>query len=98
MSEPLILSADPDAVDVPVDDLEIVTMTRSELRAHDEQIRNRTWKEARIAGALKRSGTEALTERVSQLESFVLKLGERILDRIEGRVPSDQPTREMDTH
>ncbi len=94
-AEPKILTAPPDetaAVDVDVTDLETIVMTRAELRAHEQKLRDSVWAEARRTFG-RRAEKDGLVARVEGLESFVLKLAGRLLDRIEASGPSSTEPR-----
>lgn len=83
----------PESADVPADDLEVVSMTRAELRLFEEHVRNQTWKEARVQFERRAKGS-ALVTRLDQLEQFVARLSRVILDRIEGSGASPDPAAE----
>ncbi len=80
---------DSDSFDVPVDDLDVVTLTRAELAARlkqaEERGRNGSWAEARKTFKAKSSGVEA---RLAKLEQLVTLLTETVLPGISAPVSS----------
>lgn len=82
MDEPTILIDHPDAVDVDVDDLETVTMTRAEFDARIKRAQGAAWKEARQTFAIKRERAErieALEKRTERLERIVADLADALI-------------------